>query len=238
MFRLVYLAAGMAIALGFGAAVAGAEEDESMDTRTYTLGVLFFEGFELLDAMGPLEMLGNVGPGLKIVTVAEEAGEVASAQQIKTVAEYGFEDCPELDILLVPGGFGAMKFVMDESKLAWVRDRGEAAEIAASVCNGSQILAHAGLLDGRKATTNKAYYKMITGQREQVDWQAKARWVDDGDRVTSSGVSAGIDMSLHLIARLFGDERAVKIAELTEYDWHRDPSWDPFAELHGLAKEE
>ena len=65
-----------------------------------------------------------------------------------------------------------------------------------------------------------------------VNWKAKARWVDDGDRITSSGVSAGIDMSLYLIARLFGEERATQIANMTEYEWHRDPDWDPFSEMH------
>ncbi len=104
-----------------------------------------------------------------------------------------------------------------------------------SVCNGATILAASGLLDGRKATTNKAYWGLATGPGKNVDWVKQARWVDDGDVVTSSGVSAGMDMSLHVIARLYGDAIATRLANMTEYDWHRDPTWDPFAKLHGLV---
>ena len=199
------------------AVTAGAQDKDIKKQESYTLGVLFFDGFELLDAMGPLEMLGNVGPQLKIITVAEKPGVITSSQKIKTVADYGFDDCPKVDILLVPGGFGGLQFIAKPENLKWLKKKGEEAQLVTSVCNGSQLLAQAGLLDARKATTNKAYYKMITSQNQTVDWQAKARWVDDGDRITSSGVSAGIDMSLYLIARLFGEERA---------------TWDPFSDIH------
>jgi transcriptional regulator GlxA family with amidase domain len=219
-----------ALLLPFGALAA---EDKEVDkNKKYRLGVVVFEGFELLDAMGPLEMFGNVGPQLEIVLVAEKAGPVASAQKVKTVADYSFEDCPDLDIVLVPGGFGYTNMVNNEKAMKWLKDRAAKAELVTSVCNGSQILAAGGILDGAKATTNKAYYKMITGMAKDVDWVHEARWVDDGRIITSSGVSAGIDMSLHVIQRLFGEETAMNIAKMTEYEWHRDSTWDPFAKMH------
>lgn len=95
----------------------------------------------------------------------------------------------------------------------------------------TSILAATGLLDGRKATTNKAYWTRSTAPGPKVEWVRQARWVDDGNIVTSSGVSAGIDMTLHVISRLFDMETARKLARETEYEWHSDPSWDPFAGL-------
>jgi len=218
-------------------ALAAERESADAGTEQRTLGVLIFPGFELLDAYGPLEMWGNLGKELKVVTVAVEAGPVASAQGPKTVAEFGLDNCPPLDLILVPGGFGAMGVQRHEETLDWLRNRSSEAEITMSVCNGASILAAAGILDGRRATTNKAYWKLATAPGENVQWIKKARWVDDGDVVTSSGVSAGIDMSLHVIARLYGPEAAEKLANMTEYEWHRDSDWDPFAELHGLVEQ-
>ena len=212
-----------------------ATADDAADKNGRTLGVVLFPGFELLDAYGPLEMWGNVGKELKVVVVAADAGPTKSAQGPQTVAEYDFDSCPKLDLILVPGGFGALGAMRNQETLDFLRKRSADAEITMSVCNGASILAAAGLLDGRKATTNKAYWNMATGSGKNVAWVKQARWVDDGNIVTSSGVSAGIDMTLHVIARLYGNEAAEKLANMTEYEWHRDPSWDPFAKLHGLV---
>jgi putative intracellular protease/amidase len=203
-----------------------------------TLGVLIFPGFELLDAYGPLEMWGNMKEVVKIVVVGKKKGEVASHQGPKTVAEYDFTDCPKLDLVLVPGGFGVLPLLNDPAYKEWVKKQSESAEIVMSVCNGASILASAGLLDGRPATTNKAYWGLATSPGPNVKWVKQARWVDDGNIVTSSGVSAGIDMTLHVVSRLYGKDAAKALANGTEYDWHEDPSWDPFAKLHGLAESE
>jgi transcriptional regulator GlxA family with amidase domain len=105
----------------------------------------------------------------------------------------------------------------------------------ASVCTGSALLARAGLLDGHRATSNKLAFSWVTTQGEDVEWVARARWVEDRGRWTSSGVAAGIDMTLALVASIDGDERARQLADIIEYDWHADPTWDPFAVKHGLA---
>ena len=193
-----------------------------------TLGILLYPGFELLDVYGPAEIFGNLGSKLKVVMIAEKAGSVHSAQGPQVVADHGFEDCPPLDLLLVPGGFGTLQQVNNVPLLDWLRDRAGKAEITMSVCSGSAILAKAGLLDGRRATSNKRYFKLAVDNGPKVKWVEQARWVDDGDRVTSSGVSAGIDMALHVVERLYGTKAAETLADATEYQWHRDADVDPF----------
>jgi putative intracellular protease/amidase len=193
-----------------------------------TLGAIFYNGFELLDVYGPLEMFGSVGPELRIVTVAQKAGAVTSTQGPKTLAQYGFDDCPALDLILLPGGVGTLPELNNKAILEFLRRRSATAQVTMSVCSGSAILAKAGLLDGRRATSNKQFFSLATAQSGKVEWIEKARWVEDGNMATSSGVSAGIDMALAIIARLYGQERAEQIAASTEYEWHQDAAWDPF----------
>jgi len=193
-----------------------------------TLGAVFYDQFELLDSYGPLEMFGSLGPALSIVTVAEQAGPVASAQGPKTVAEYGFDDCPKLDLVLLPGGIGTLAALANERLLDFLRKRSTEAEVTMSVCSGSALLAKAGLLDGLRATSNKQFFDLAVQQSDRVEWAEAARWVDAGKFVTSSGVSAGMDMALAVIARLFSEADAQRIADLTEYTRHTDPDVDPF----------
>jgi putative intracellular protease/amidase len=193
-----------------------------------TLGALLYDQFELLDLYGPLEMFGSLGPELRIVTVAEKAGPVASAQGPETVARYDFASAPQLDLLLLPGGIGTLAQLQNAALHEFLRARSQRAEATLSVCSGSAILAKAGLLDGRRATSNKQFFSLATSQSDKVDWVERARWVEDGPFVTSSGVSAGIDMALAVIAKLYGRERAELIANLTEYEWQTDSTRDPF----------
>jgi transcriptional regulator GlxA family with amidase domain len=227
---------GLALLLGAGGRLCADPPPAAKDpkppegaARTRTLGVVLYPQFELLDVYGPVEVFGNLGSKVKVVMVAPTAGPVASAQGPKVVADYGLDDCPALDLVLVPGGRGTLNQLGNPKMLDWLRQRAAKAEIVMSVCTGSAILAKAGLLDGRRATSNKKYFQLAVAQGPKVQWVKEARWVDDGDRVTSSGVSAGIDMALHVVARLFGTEVAEKVAEGTEYQWHRDANHDPFA---------
>jgi transcriptional regulator GlxA family with amidase domain len=196
-----------------------------------TLGAIFYPDFELLDVYGPLEMFGNVGQELGIVTVAQTPGPVRSAQGPSALAEFGFEDCPKLDLVLLPGGVGTVPELQNEALLGFLRARAADARVVMSVCSGSALLARAGLLDGHRATSNKQFFALATSQGERVRWVEEARWVEDGKFATSSGVSAGMDMALAVIERLFDAERAEAIAAATEYEWHRDPTWDPFVKF-------
>jgi transcriptional regulator GlxA family with amidase domain len=196
-----------------------------------TLGAVLYPQFELLDLYGPLEMLGSLGQHLRIVTVAEQAGPVASAQGPATVAEHGFAAAPKLDLVLVPGGVGTFPQLANEAMLEFLRKRAAEAELVLSVCTGSALLAKAGLLDGRRATSNKQFFDLARQQGPKVEWISEARWVHDGKFVTASGVSAGTDMALGVIARLHGRHVAEQIAALTEYEWQSDPTRDPFAKF-------
>ncbi len=199
------------------------------------VGALVFEGFELLDLYGPLEMFGIAGEEFELRIVAETAGAVASKQGPRAAVDDLFADGRRYDLLLVPGGMGTRREVDNAALTGWIADQAKTATLVMSVCTGAALLARAGLLDGRQATTNKLAFRWVESQGPQVRWQPVARWVEDGDVMTSSGVSAGIDMSLAAIARLLGRERAHEIAVFAEYHWQEDASVDPFAAIHGLA---
>jgi transcriptional regulator GlxA family with amidase domain len=197
-------------------------------SQVRTLGTVLYENFELLDVYGPLEMFGSIGPELRLVTIAQKTGAVSSTQGPQTVAQYSFENCPPIDLILLPGGIGTIPELENEALLTFLRQRSATAEITMSVCSGSAILAKAGLLDGHRATSNKQFFALAASQSDKVQWVEQARWVEDGKFATSSGVSAGIDMALAIIARLYGKDRAEQIAAGTEYEWHQDSTWDPF----------
>lgn len=199
-----------------------------MDTnKKLTLGAIFYENFELLDMYGPLEMFGILKE-VEIVTVADKVGPVKSTQGPKTVADFSFDDCPPLDLILVPGGIGTFPELKNESMLNFLRDRSEAAQYTMSVCTGSALLAKAGLLDGRRATSNKLFFNMVSVVSDKVEWVEEARWVEDGTMVTASGVSAGTDMALGVISNLFGRGKAEWAAMVSEYEWNDNASRDPF----------
>jgi transcriptional regulator GlxA family with amidase domain len=193
------------------------------DAPVRRVAVVLFEGFTVLDVYGPVQAFASVRlprPDsswhrlFEIVTVAEKAGPVKSGEGPTTHADYAFADAPAFDVLLVPGGLGTRKAVNNTSLLL--------ALTAAS-------RARTGLMDGRPATSNKIAWDWVVQQGPRVRWQRAARWVDDGDLVTSSGVSAGIDMALSVVARLHGADMARQAARFMEYVWHEDPGADPFA---------
>ena len=162
------------------------------DQATRTLGALLYEDFELLDLFGPLEMFGNMQGAVTVRTVADRPGLVRSAQGPRVHADHGLEDCPPLDLLLVPGGIGTRTQVENARLVDWLRARSGELEVAMTVCTGSALLA-------------------------------------------AAGVAAGIDMALAVVSRLAGQQTADFLATATEYDWHRDADWDPFARVHGLV---
>jgi transcriptional regulator GlxA family with amidase domain len=193
-----------------------------------TLGIVLFPDFETLDVFGPLEMFGMLPDKLKIVLISQHQGLVKSTHGQKVLTDFGWDDAPHLDYILIPGGMGTRQEVNNQPLLEWIRAKSTQTDITLSVCTGAALLAKAGVLDGHKATTNKLAFNWVVEQGPQVNWIKKARWVDDGHVVTSSGVSAGIDMSLYVIARLFGDEVRDDVARRAEYTINTDPSIDPF----------
>ena len=209
------------------------------DTSTVKrVAVVLFDGFTVLDVYGPVQAFGSCrvtrpdGPPhrfFQIFTIADRPGPVRSGEGPATHADHAFADAPEYDILLVPGGFGTRAAVRDDGFLAKLSAASRRAPVTTTVCTGSALLARTGLMDGRPATSNKIAWDWVLEQGPRVLWKRKARWVDDGNLVTSSGVSAGIDMALAVIARLNGRDMAVSAARNMEYIWHESPDDDPFA---------
>jgi putative intracellular protease/amidase len=193
-----------------------------------TIGVLLFPEFELLDVFGPLEMFGMLDE-FEIRLVAEQERFVASTQGPRSVIDDLFADERAYDVLLIPGGRGTRREVENPRLLDWLKAKAAGAEYVASVCTGSALLARAGLLDGIAATSNKLAFDWVKSQGPSVRWQSRARWVEAGKFFTSSGVSAGMDMSLALIARICGEAQAQRAATWAEYEWHQNPDDDPFA---------
>jgi transcriptional regulator GlxA family with amidase domain len=202
------------------------------------VAVVLFDGFTVLDVYGPVQAFascrvqradGMRQPLFELFSMAERAGVVKPGEGPPSYAEYRFADAPDYDILLIPGGFGTRTAVADEAFLTHLAEASQRTTITTTVCTGSALLARTGLLDGRPATSNKIAWDWVIQQGPRVKWMRKARWVDDGDIVTSSGVSAGIDMALSLIARLHGRDMALSAARNMEYRWHEDAEDDPFA---------
>ena len=200
----------------------------AQQTARKVVGVVLYPGFELLDVFGPVEMWANV-PEMEVVMLAEQAGVVRSAQGVEVIATHGFSNAPEIAILMTPGGVGTLPALENARLLDFLRVQDQTVELMTSVCTGSALLAKAGLLTGRRATSNKAFFQLAVDQDPEVTWVRSARWVEDGTYVTSSGVSAGTDMALGVVARFYGLDRARQLARSLEYQWNEDPSNDPFA---------
>ena len=200
-----------------------------------TLAALVFPGFETLDYFGPIEMLGGYGNETEIITVAKSSDPVPSVHGQRIVIDKTISEKKDYDLLFVPGGDSALKAAEDEELMQWIRDVSANAECVMGVCTGTILLGMTGILDGRKATTNKLDFKETVHLAPNVEWVKEARWVEDGKFFTSSGVSAGMDMALAVMASLFGMEMAEKLAIGCEYEWHKDANRDPFAKLAGLV---
>ncbi|MGC1494507.1 MAG: DJ-1/PfpI family protein [Sulfitobacter sp.] len=200
-----------------------------------SLGAVVFNGFETLDLFGPLQMFGTLADHFSISIVAENAGQVTSRHGQKIAVDHAFSDHHAYDLLLVPGGPGTWDQIDNPGFLKWLQRAAPKSELVMSVCTGAAFLAKAGLLDGRQATTNKLNFDWVAQFGPKVDWQGRARWVADGCYFTSSGVTAGMDMSLAVIEHLVGAERADHAATHSEYERQRDPGNDPFAIHFGIG---
>jgi transcriptional regulator GlxA family with amidase domain len=195
------------------------------------VGILVFDEVEVLDFAGPFEVFSRarMAPGpesrrseesapFEVFTVARTAAPVQAIGGLTVVPRYGFADAPRIDLLLVPGGWGTRALMHDEETLAWLGLAAAGASLVTSVCTGALLLAKLGWLDGRRATTHWASLDLLASLSPAIAVQRDRRWVDDGV-VTSAGVAAGIDMTLHLVSRLCGEEVARETARYIDYPW-------------------
>ena len=191
--------------------------------RTRTIGVVLFDGVEELDAVGPWEVLAwwtlnHPEDGWAVTCLSRDGRPVRAAKGLVLGAHTSFADAPRLDVLLHPGGRGTRPLTRDEEHLDWVRAQRGTAPLLTSVCTGALVYAAAGLLRDRPATTHWGSLDALRALDPSVEVRPEDRFVDDGDLVTSAGVSAGIDMALHLVARLAGAERARATRRGIQYD--------------------
>jgi putative intracellular protease/amidase len=192
--------------------------------------VLLFKDFETLDVFGPVHLLGKMKNAFDIYFVSQNGGITVSSQQVHIVTfdSKTFKKSNDY-VFVVPGGKGTRDAVNNEELLKIIREFSENAKFVLSVCTGAALLAKAGVLDGKNATSYKGAFDWVTSQSDKVNWIRKARWVKDGKFYSSSGVSAGSDMALGFIADHYGLKAAEDIAWGTEYIWNKDSENDIFA---------
>jgi transcriptional regulator GlxA family with amidase domain len=187
------------------------------------IGLFLFDGAEELDWAGPWEVLAawaQLWPGddVHVFTVARAEGPVTCAKGLRVLAEHTWVTAPVADVLLVPGGRGTRQLVRDDATLDWIRGHAERGALVTSVCTGSLVLAGAGLLRERAATTYWNAFDELLEVDPTIEVRRDDRYVDVGEIVTAAGVSAGIDMALHLVARLHSVERAREVRRYIQYD--------------------
>lgn len=192
-------------------------------TASRHVGVLLFPEVEELDAVGPWEVLGYwtrsfPGDGYDLSTFSRTGGPVECAKGLVVEAQYSYADAPEYDVLVYPGGRGTRRQLQDEAQLDWVREARQRTSLMTSVCTGALVYAAAGLLKGRPATTHWRALDTLRQLDPTIDVRPHERFVDDGDLITAAGISAGIDMALHLVQRLASRERAQEVRRGIQYD--------------------
>lgn len=192
------------------------------------VNVLLFDEYTTLDALGPSEVLSRMKNNYSIRYISQNGGLINGSANVKINTDK-INEITNTDILLVPGGIGTRKLVNDIKFIAYLTTLAGKSENVLSVCTGSALLAKAGLLAGKKATSNKLSWEWVVAQSEDVKWIRKARWVVDGKYYTSSGIAAGIDMALGFIADKHSLKTATEIAGTLEYIWNKNKDVDQFA---------
>lgn len=219
------------------------------DAVPLKFGLLLYPGFQALDVFGPIDALNSLALlyPVELFILAETMEPVSTeipsimntvgskfAQSV--VPTHTFANAPPIDVLIVPGGMGCSPGIDIQSSIDFIGKVFPSLDHLFTVCAGSGVAAQSGVLDGYRATTNKAFYMEIIKLRPEVKWVPQARWVADGKVWTSSGVAAGMDAMFAFIAEFYGAEVADILSDWLEYERHTDPSWDPYAKKYGLDK--
>ncbi|RBQ28981.1 DJ-1/PfpI family protein [Aliarcobacter vitoriensis] len=193
------------------------------------VGIFIFDNIEVLDFSGPFEVLSvtrldedrrleTLSPfDVKLISITKEV--VFTKGNMKIIPDFDFETCPNLDILIVPGGMGTRKLMYDEKVLNFIKQKAKEAELLSSVCTGSLILASAKLLDGVNATTHWKSLDRMEEEFKNVKVCRDKHFVEDGNIISSAGISAGIDMALYIVKKYFGEEVSRSTAKHMEYPY-------------------
>ena len=197
----------------------------------YSVGIFIFDNVEVLDFAGPYEVFTTASRvfnktssaslenlPFEVFTVGKTKKSIYARAGLKLHPDYSITSHPTPDLLLIPGGV-VTKELEDEDIISWIKSTSTFTTITASICTGAFLLAKAGLLEGKSSTTHWEDIDDLRAMFPTLHVKEKMRWVDEGSIVTSAGISAGIDMSLHLVERLMGQELAVNTARQMEFDW-------------------
>ncbi len=191
-----------------------------------SLAILLFDDAEVLDFCGPFEVFSVASrqadpPSFKVITVAETSGPIIARNGLSVNPDHSLAVCPTPDILLVPGGMGTRTEINNGPLIDWIKRTAASAELVLSVCTGALLLGKAGLLDGLEATTHHVGFDLLREIVPTATVHEDRRFVDNGKIITSAGIAAGIDMSLHVVGRLLGQEVAAATARQMEYPWEQ-----------------
>ncbi|WP_312092129.1 DJ-1/PfpI family protein [Niallia sp.] len=195
-----------------------------MEIMQWKVGIFLFNDVEVLDFAGPFEVFSvtTKEDGTKpflVKTISENGQMIHARNGLKVLPDYSFDTMPKFDILIIPGGPGAReREVHNENVIQWISQQMDVVELMTSVCTGALLLAKVGLLDGKKATTHWASLERLEKEYPQVSVVKNVKFVDEGKIITSGGISAGINMSFHIVKRLVGAEITKKTAKRMEYD--------------------
>ncbi len=192
------------------------------------IAVLLFDDFETLDVFGPVEVFGRIADKYIIKFYSLHGGQIKNNHGVSIITESLEEIDSNLEIFIVPGGWGTRKEVENKPLLNKIKQISHFSKYVLTVCTGSVLLARTGLLDRKKATSNKLAFAWVKTNGTNVVWDNRARWTRDDKYYTSSGVSAGIDMTLGFLSDRYGIEFARQIATEIEYNWTEDKETDTF----------
>lgn len=193
--------------------------------KTRNVGILIFNDVEVMDFCGPFEVFSvadkvNQDNPFNVFTISEKLDPVYAANNLCVNAKYSIDNCPELDILIIPGGQGARREINNKTILDWIKSNYPRLELLLTVCTGSAIVGKCGLLNGMTVTTHHAALDLLRKAAPDAKVVSGKRYIDNGKIITSGGVSSGIDMSLYVIGKLLGEETVQKTIDLMEYNWH------------------
>jgi transcriptional regulator GlxA family with amidase domain len=193
------------------------------------VGIFIFDDVEVLDFAGPFEVFsvacrvrakqsqGSEAP-FTVFTIGRTSEAIKARGRLPVVPHYTFANHPPIDLLVIPGGV-VTEELRKEAVIRWIGESAARAQIIAGVCTGAFLLAKAGLLDGKRATTHWEDIADLKAQFPRVHVEENVRWVEQGSLITSAGISAGIDMCLHLVARVENESLAIETARQMDYRW-------------------
>ena len=188
-------------------------------------GIFLFDEMELMDFAGPYEVFTAVNLALEemlcnVYTISETGSTIKTINGLQVLPDFSIDNSPQPDILIIPGGNGTRQLVNNVSIIQWIKNSDEKSEIVFSVCSGARLLAKAGLLDGKEFTTHHLVYEDVAQLAPSAKLKKEKRFTDNGKVMTAGGITAGIDLSLYIVEKLFGQSTAKKVQVYMEYgDW-------------------